>query len=1444
MRNAALVASLASSALLCASPLLSQAPESVSLFEKDAPCYGWSFDNGREFPGATGSLSVDASDSGALKLEGDFSKGGNYVEAKRALQDLDLSELSFKMKSPDAERVTVRVGDSSGQCHQIRLKLKPSQDWQRLSFPFGEFMDAKGSSSAAELVGGYEYWGGAKDGKWHGPAKYVAVLLGRTKDGASKSALSLLEILGSSKPKPAKLSSLVRLDAVEDGECDWGFSLGQEFPGASGKLEASCDSAGVSELKLSGDFSKGGAYVGIGRSLEGLNATRLKFKAKSPNASNFGIRIEDSTGQSHQRKGVQLKPDGEWSQYSFAPEELAGGEHWGGANDGKWHGPAKLVFIALGSDSSKDKAPVLLLSEIAAETLVEANVQPASFSLGFEGLASLPSSWRKEGEGELRLEGSDSFKGSSSLCFERGKELMDKPLSLALDSFKVKEGVWELSCAAKSSVHSPDSSYNGAVAFETFDSSGKRLDNVELAIASGNSPWTRYAKRVELKQGVSTGRFVLQMNKTYGKALFDDLSASYVSPSARANASVKAVKISSKALGNLLLPEEPISFEMAVECSKPLYASARELTATVSDYCGSEMAAPFKVKLSKAQGGKGVRVYKGSLDLSGLKLETGRYYEIHVSLSEPGVSEPFKEKSSFAILPPAATKSYAPKEIPFTQRDWDDRIKEYFLLSDRLGVRWCGLWSSWKAEPPYESSAPGIELCKSLGMGVVLGTPASAVEGRHKGYEKYDEKALREGAKAMVLKYKDELPIMITAGNEPHPKDDAQAKEMVAAYKAVYEGVKEADPSVQVIGSSCGPDDIFFRNGFMKYQDVYDFHVYEDPSSVRGAFKSYKELFAKYGFAKPVCSTETGLNSQGMTRRVIAIDLIKKISIFFAEGGLHVSWFDLLYPNAEEGSNGDSFNVFGSKHCLYCPRIDAIAYYNMINGICVKKFVEERRYDGLVDAFLFRDKDAKCMISLWKDKGRSEAFLPLEGVGKLRLVRLDGSSAELDAKGSGISLSIGEEPMLLFFESASLRLPSSLKASRVGVEGEIQAVVKGGATRLAVSCDGVSPEVLSLSLPPFWSSKKLQGGPKEAVFEIGAPETTDARDGRAIVQFGGGEGELLLHIPISSRIGAELLPVSFGGGGPGMRVKLKNNASTSVELKWSLSVPQEIPMAEGSFKLGDPKDFAPSFAGPSSGSISVGAKSEKDFVVGVSNFNPLNIYNARLEITDPTGRSYVKERAVGGFASAVRVQAPPVFDGKLGDPVWAKASVQLVSEERQYFRLDKARSWKGPADLSAKIRFLWDEKFLYIGVEATDDVFCNPKSDGDIWNGDGIQILADPCREQSEKPGKYDYAFALGAKGPQAWCYYSADPSSPLGECKDIVVKATPSGQGGTLVYEIAIPWSRLAPFKPAQGRNLGMGLILNEDDGPGRGSFMGWFGCAHSKQLGLNGDIVLDGPF
>ena len=165
-------------------------------------------------------------------------------------------------------------------------------------------------------------------------------------------------------------------------------------------------------------------------------------------------------------------------------------------------------------------------------------------------------------------------------------------------------------------------------------------------------------------------------------------------------AAVAALKFSSKVLGHMFKPEDKVVLDITAECTKPLPEQYRTVVCVLRDYWGAEFSEPINVKLEKAAGAKGKRCYTGSLDLSGLKLEHGKYYEVCGAITEPDLPEPYTDKSTFVIVPEAVTRKYKPTEIPFTSRDWDDKIKEYFFLSRQAESSGLSLgWAVGKPKP-------------------------------------------------------------------------------------------------------------------------------------------------------------------------------------------------------------------------------------------------------------------------------------------------------------------------------------------------------------------------------------------------------------------------------------------------------------------------------------------------------------------------------------------------------------------------------------------------------------------------------------------------------------------------------------------------------------------------------------------------------------------------
>ncbi|MGW6195598.1 glycosyl hydrolase [Kribbella sp. NPDC055110] len=322
------------------SPIAGLTSHRIGDFENTAE--GWTFYPGSEFPGATGSFGLDSTGnhSGASsgKLSADFGAGGAYVSVNRSLPAVDATSVSFWVKSPNLSFLTFRLTDSTGQVHQQRLTLSGATDWQPLA--------------VTRFDGGKQYvhFGGANDGVWHGPAKAVEVVLDKAAiSGATTTTLNL-DDLALNAPAGEPTTPLGDYESAAEG---WSFYPGSEFPGATGSLalDATSAAAGTQSAKLSGDFSGGGNYVAVQRTTVPVDLTAISLSVRTSQLSALGLRLTDATGQVHQQR-LTLSGSTAWQQLTVTRFDGGSGYlHFGGADDGIWHGPAKSIMVTLDRSS-------------------------------------------------------------------------------------------------------------------------------------------------------------------------------------------------------------------------------------------------------------------------------------------------------------------------------------------------------------------------------------------------------------------------------------------------------------------------------------------------------------------------------------------------------------------------------------------------------------------------------------------------------------------------------------------------------------------------------------------------------------------------------------------------------------------------------------------------------------------------------------------------------------------------------------------------------------------------------------------------------------------------------------------------------------------------------------------------------------------------------------
>ncbi len=497
----------------------------------------------------------------SLKIVGDFSGGGNYVAVVNKIPDVDARELSMWVRNPDSDRLTLRINDGSGQTHQIVLKTATGTDWQRIVFPLQQFFARQGQADAVTGIAKYEYWGGANDGKWHGAATEMAVLVSPTEKVKVRN-LWLNEIVLTPRPNVAnlpKVASVIRLDNWAEDETDgWKVESGD---GASANIALTKDepAAGQSSLKYLGEMPEGGAGLTyLTRDLRDLqlaDLTALRMRVKSENVTSITFRLVDGTGQTHQLKGVPVVADGKWHDLVIESKAMNGIEHWAGANDGVWHAqPLEFTLIFNGQSSTKDRKPALLLSDIRADAIQAAVVQPAAFKSDFENTTQLPAGWN--GSAETTISTTGAFKGQGALRLSRvvGAANNERAIIANGPGFAVTAGQWQFGAATRSELKSPDDSYSGAVSVEFLDGD-KVTQSVNLAEVYGQHGWQPVSKIVEVPRGVTKARFAVRLNKPSGQFWVDEVSAAYLAPAPRKDNRVARLLFSTPQIGHLWYPQ-------------------------------------------------------------------------------------------------------------------------------------------------------------------------------------------------------------------------------------------------------------------------------------------------------------------------------------------------------------------------------------------------------------------------------------------------------------------------------------------------------------------------------------------------------------------------------------------------------------------------------------------------------------------------------------------------------------------------------------------------------------------------------------------------------------------------------------------------------------------------------------------------------------------------
>src|SRR5450759_1855218 len=156
--------------------------------------------------------------------------------------------------------------------------------------------------------------------------------------------------------------------------------------------------------------------------------------------------------------------------------------------------------------------------------------------------------------------------------------------------------------------------------------------------------------------------------------------------------------------------------------------------------------------------------------------------------------------------------------------------------------------------------------------------------------------------------------------------------------------------------------------------------------------------------------------------------------------------------------------------------------------------------------------------------------------------------------------------------------------------------------------------------------------------------------------------------------------------------------------------------------------------------------------------------------------AYAEPPCLGPTYYATRRTTPIRIDGDLSE--WAKVGGVSLDQEKFFFvgQGMSASKWRGPQDLSATFKVQWDEEYLYVAVEVTDDAVTEPhgslapRMDTGSWDDDGVELMFDNdgCgmpRYYIGDPLHHEFHFVYSAKHPFVFDnFWKPQPGAPAPE--------------------------------------------------------------------------------
>jgi hypothetical protein len=676
--------------------------------------------------------------------------------------------------------------------------------------------------------------------------------------------------------------------------------------------------------------------------------------------------------------------------------------------------------------------------------------------------------------------------------------------------------------------------------------------------------------------------------------------------------------------------------------------------------------------------------------------------------------------------------------------------------------------------------------------------------------------------------------------------------------KATAEKIREVDPEAFIVaGGALGYDSTWLKSlvdmGICDYTDALSFHPYYFPSNPEngGFIPNYQNLrdYLNQKGVRPeyeLWCTETGFpthdaNMGGMSEAMSAACGVQMYVTNLANLGVvdKIFWYDLQ----NDGTNSaDQEHNFGMVSLVAdgAAKASYVAFNAAAGMLADTDFVESYN-DLATNLRIYKFHKAATnedILVVWSNKDEIPTGLDL-GTENFKVYDLFGNEEVYSKLDGVLSMTVREEPTYIvgnFSKAPVLATPSfNVKENKLEV-------VPGETVTLQIERTAEAQKVsgeYKVVLPQGWQvvgDTKFAAG--SAVDEVTVKVPDDKRDGYEYLSIYPVSGDTQYgFISIQTRM-VDGFVVSFGpqlneeGDGYDLSITLKNQYSSNsvsggkIVITEPISIAKEIPFT------------------------TIGPKSEKNFKVAFPGLNvDQGIPVALKVITDDKSINQEFTRSNMTSFTAVKAVKPIEVDGVIGSE-WDGSMTFTVDQENN-IKMSSGLPWGGAEDLSATGYAKWDDDYLYLAFDVTDNIFCQPYDQGgQAWQADGIQFMIDPGRSTGEgSRGRSEIGFALSGVTGENMKTVSTSVADLQGiNLKNSSAVIKRDDEAKHTYYELAVKWTDILTqdMTPGEGMNIGFSWLANDSDSEDAASNVrrGWVeymsGIGYGKDPKLFGDLIL----